>query len=44
MGSKGTSQKGWIVAVIEQRDETGGGGGGGVDPRTVETIGNRMLV
>jgi len=33
----------WMVAVTEQRDETGGGGGG-VDPITVETIGNCVRV
>ena len=33
----------WTVAVTEQRDETRRGRGG-VDPITVETIGNRMRV
>jgi len=33
----------WIVAVTEQRDETWRGRGG-VDPITVETIGNLVRV
>jgi len=33
----------WTVAVTEQRDETCRGRGG-VDPITVETIGNRVRV
>jgi len=33
----------WIVAVTEERDETGGGGGR-LYPLTVETIGNHVRV
>jgi len=33
----------WTVAVTEQRDETWRGRGG-IDPLTVETIGNRVRV
>ena len=35
--------EGGVLAVTEPRDETGGGEGG-VDPITVETIGNRVRV
>jgi len=42
-GTVGCQPSEWMVAVAEQRDETGGGGGG-VDSRTIETIGNRVRV
>ena len=39
----GCQPREWILAVTEQRDETSRGRGG-VDPITVETIGNRVRV
>jgi len=42
-GVVGCQPSKWMVAVTEQRDETGGEGGG-VDPITVEIIGNHVYV
>jgi len=42
-GAVGCKPSEWMIAVTEQHDETGGGGGG-VNPITVETIGNSVRV
>ena len=42
-GAVGCQPGEWRVAVTEQRDETRGGGGG-VDPMTIETMGNGVRV